>query len=266
MKNVLLAYAIIGACLSTIGNVSADLIWDSFEEADTSAPFPGNSGGQGWNSDWTGSKYDRVETKSLAYTRGKLHIDGGKQAVRLSPTVDNRSTDNNKALITRSFASTATPLYMAFLFRYEGTPSATDEFIAVQLGAASKAVGDPIPSFEIFHRKHPTNGYCFGLRIGKQLLQLPAPTKANETYLVVAKFSQTLTGRDPGFNRLELFLNPDSDQEPSRPDLTLTAREPIPYPQAIALRYALFTGNNATYWIDWLRLAPDWPSLVSSGL
>jgi len=237
---------------------------ESFENAEPGSSLNGQASGGGWASSWRGSRFDRVFPHALSYSSGSISLDGGKLALRFPPDVEGAPpADNTRALLRRQIEEQGATFYVRFLFEREGEPSGTDEFVGLALGDLSAGWNADLPPLEVTHRVRQDGAYSFGVKIGPRVNAAVSATKPGVCYLLVAKISNAEGNTDMGFNRIELFVNPKSQEEPKHPDALVTARDILVKPNWLGIRFALFDGQDATYWIDDLKLSASWKGAVT---
>lgn len=156
-----------------------------------------------------------VQPQSLQYTSGSLIVSGGAQASVMSDAANGTAS----GLYTRPFAAQDGPVYVGFLFR-TNNPSATSEDF-IQVGFSDVATGEPKGSVGI-NNNAAGNGPppMFFARVPAGVAghaQAPDVATEDTTYLVVGKFSKA--SGSATYNRVDLYLNPTSAEEP----LTATA-------------------------------------------
>jgi hypothetical protein len=154
-----------------------------------------------------------VQQQSLQYTSGSLIVSGGARASLMSDAANGTAN----GLYTRPVPAQNDTVYLGFLFRTNNPSASSEDFI--QVGISDVPTGEPKASVGI------NNNAAGNAPPPRFFARVPAGTAGHSqaadiateetTFLVVGKFSKTAGSST--YNRVDLFLNPSSAEEPAAP-------------------------------------------------
>lgn len=253
---------------------AATVAYDSFEsytagtqlESGTNgAGGTGLDGGTGFNSAYNvDNAYKtlvKIESQSLTYNNGSIHINGGSKALAFTAN----ATSPVAPLINRGFTSqSASPLYFSFLFRASNPTTNDDDF--VQVGFSNLSTGEPRASIGITG-SNDTSPPKFFARAREGTMnesQLTSPTLIpSTTYLMVGRISKT--GGSSTYNTLDLYLNPSTLTLPVSASVTATTAINSSSSSSslsnLLIRTARLNGNE-TFYVDNFNIGTTYADVV----
>lgn len=226
------------------------LMYDGFEDG-VQGGLNGQNTGTGFSAAW-GAVANAVVTSEvqLSYSNEWVFVDGGTNTMRLQST----SAD---PVYTRAFPTqNANTLYFSCLYMSPTINNSEDDFYSWGFSTANSAVTAGLLSRKV-GALHP-----FGIRHGGSNSMMPAPATAlaNQTYFLVFKAWKSSPGPGNAYDRLALFVNPATTNEPA------TASHTVNSTQAAAFSYfnCRTSGLDAgdTYYLDELRIGTNYASVV----
>lgn len=239
--------------------------------------FASASSAAGWkNSHWkfSAQKTHRIVEPGLVYSvPGVARFgDGGAVEIR---GIDNRDNPLRREL-ANPFVGDA--LYVRFLFRYRGRDidqldEDDGEFFVLWLDDIDGSDG----------ATHSSNVPNIGLRVnesaatdrGKNLFMARFGTgltafsrvelQGDRTYLLIAKLSKSQSGFTAEFDRLSLWIDPQSTEEPRVADASVSARS-FNSVRWVGFATGLKTEADDRIWIDEVALGTSWQSVFGGRL
>ena len=249
--NVFVVAAALAVCAA--GNrAEADLIVGDNFETYTTGDLNGQNGAMSgatgpWGAAYTANAVVDVATGGLSYSNGAISVDGGSQHVVVGGV-------NNNSLVARPFTSQTGDLYFSFLF--QTTATVGDDFLQFTMNnnAADADFSAAIIMTSLYQARITSDGSN-----ATTANSAVAPV-VGMPMLLVGKV--TKTGGSTNYNRLDLFVNPNSLSEPVTIDATVNRDMLITTLSFFTIRTARLDGGDA-YLFDALRVGTTWGDVVS---
>lgn len=274
MNRAIVASALALASVGISLPVRATLVaYDNFESYSTGA-LAGNNGGTGFTSAYTtnaaspANELISVVNKTLSYSSGAISLSGGNNAVSIG------LLSATNAINRQISSQNGDAIYMSFLFSVKNPAGAIAEtFMQFGLGAAANV--EPKASVGVQGNLGGSGPENFFARAGggtipagsTQFITGSDSIAADTTYLVVAKMWKSTPGGGNAFNRVTLYLNPNSLTEPATATLAVTTAtsDVTAAFSYFALRTARRneTDDDETYYIDNLAIGTTFADVVS---
>jgi hypothetical protein len=237
---------------------AASIAVETFEDENT-----GDLNGQGAGSDggftgnWSAlvgspSATVQVVSSTLSYSNGAVGSSGGSQALQLTFT-DNSIVGN---VFSRAFSPAETgTIYLSFLYREVTNPDFGTDFI--QVGFENTAPDQPLASIL---RRNGTYQVRSGTSSTANGTQGTTPADVGITHLLVLKAEKTSGGT---YNRVSLFIDPDSLTEPGSPTSFSTANSGLATAGLLTARTA-FHATGDTVQLDNILIGTSWGDVVTA--
>jgi hypothetical protein len=240
--------------------VQASLIaYDSFDTYTSGTALNSTSGGTGWATNWSTVANVTAATpgSSLSYSNGAVSLSGGPRVAQIG----NASNGDNQA--SRTFASQTGTLYFSFLFNLNTSLGASDnDFIQFSLNndtniANSGSIGDlsNSPGINTFSAR-------IGGTSGGTTAQSTTTIGNSTTYFLVGKMSKVSASTT--YNRMDLFINPNSLTEPGTTDATQTLTSSGNTAVSFFTLRTDSIDSTDLYWFDELRIGTTWADVVAA--
>lgn len=197
------------------------LAWDNFETANPGELLNGQATGSGWTTSWTALSFFTIvetnnggSTPTLGYARGPAQVGTGNRAVMIGDG-GTGALDN---VFSREFAATNTSIYFSVVVKQVAGQDASSDFVQFNLtedndyhNSGSIGFGHTVDTSTIFAR----------MRDGSNDAAATSGTLTQgETYLLVGKLWKSAGTTASNFDRMSLYVNPNSLVEASNPFVT----------------------------------------------
>jgi hypothetical protein len=244
--------AVLAALVGAVSAHAALIASEDFEDENTGALNGQGAGADGgFDGTWSAIAEVAVVGSALNYANGVVASDGGSQALQVSfPNAD---------IVDGLFSRTFTPaqsetVYLSFLFREIANPAFGTDFIQVGFENANPA--QPLASvlrrngtYQVRSGTSSTSGGTVGSTVADF-----------ETHLFVLKAEKDPAGGN--YNKVSLFIDPDSLTEPGSPTEVSTANGGLAAAGLLTARSAFHAAGD-TVQLDNIRIGTAWSDVVT---
>ncbi len=233
---------------------AAPLMYDSFEDG-VQGGLNGQNTGTGFSAAW-GAVANAVVTSAvkLTYSNEWVYVDGGTNTMRWQTT-------SSSPAYSRAFPSqNANTLYFSCLCMSPTILVSDDDFYSWGFGTDNITDISVVKAGLLTRVANPW--HPFGIRYGASSSMLPAPATvvASRTYFVVFKVWKSVAGPTKAYDRMALFVDPATTNEPAIASLTMNSTQAAAFSYFNCRTAVLETGD--TYYLDELRIGTNYASVV----
>lgn len=241
---------------------------DDFQSYGANVQVESNAGvglnnGTGFSTAWDVSNTFRTQLTvadrtalPLVYSGTNIAIDGGSRALQISGNA------NGSPVVFRQFAAqpALTTIYFSFLFRTNQIldEGSTRDFIQIGLDDTGAAT----PNLSVIDQNGTGNDQNFAARSssGNNHVNSGSPVNPSTTYFIVGK--AWVSGVSANYNRVSLFVDPDSLSEPGVATAVSEGDAGISIVDRFSIRTVeLDTGD--IYLLDELRIGTSWADVIT---
>ena len=233
------------------------IVIENFEQLDVGALNGQGAVGSGWTGTWTAAKTtSQVVEKKLEYRKGKIRIDGGKHALRVS--------QDDRPAVTRSFEKHGdSPIYMGFLFNGH-VPANTQRLLGLYLNGNTGAADKGTVGTDLFWSNGKANATIYASNTNPVRGSCTTASTPDETHFVIVKI--TANGYDQSgqnaYSNCYVYIDPSTLEEPSGADASaFTNVSGAYYFDKLYMRLYSFRSDEYAF-VDEIRVGSTWRSVI----
>ena len=233
---------------------------DGFEDAPIGV-LNGQNGGIGFTSAYTARTEAVVTNVSpLIYRAGALSIHGGKQYLQCGPGMNASGSDLQ---FSRTFdTQTSDNLYISYLYRIpEGMLTGSEDYMALGLwnSLSSKAAAGPE-----YRWNDDKTAHVWGIRVNSQDRRSTVEVEEGITHFLVAHIAKATSGDASKYNRIRLYVDPTTVEEPETADRETTDDTSVAAMSYLSLRIARSMAEASDInEVDEIRIGTTWADVTS---
>ena len=241
--------------------VDADLIAsDGFEDSSPGVSLSGQNGGTGFSSAYTARTEAVVTNVSpLIYRAGALSIHGGKQYLQCGPGMN---ASGSELQFYRTFPEQrGDNLYVSFLCRIpEGTLTGSEDYMALGLWNSLSSNASAGPEYRWNDNK---TAHVWGIRVNTQDRRSIVEVEEGITHFLVAHIAKATSGADTKYNRIRLYVDPTTVEEPETADRETTDDSKVAAMSYLSLRIARSMAEASDInEVDEIRIGTTWADVT----
>ena len=233
------------------------IVVENFEKLDVGALSGQGPAGDGWTGAWAATKTSsQVVEKKLEYRKGKIRIDGGNHALRVS--------QDDRPAVSRTFEKHGdSPIYMGFLFNGH-FPANAQRILGVYLNGNTGSADKGTVGTDLFWSSGKANATIYAYNTTPVRGSCTTASSPDETHFVIVKM--TANGYDEwgqnGYANCYIYVDPSTLEEPEKADAQAsTARSGAYYFDKLYMRLYSFKAEEYAF-VDEIRVGSTWRSVI----
>lgn len=230
---------------------------ENFEKLDVGALNGQGPSGNGWTGAWWAAhETSEVVEKKLEYRKGKIRIDGGKYALRVSK--------DGRPAVSRPFEKRGdSPIYVGFLFNGH-IPANAQRILGVYLNGNTENADCGTVGADLFWSSGKANAVIYAYNTTPVRGSCTTASAPDETHFVIVKM--TANGYDEwggnSYANCYIYVDPSTLEEPEKADAQAsTARSGAYYFDKLYMRLYNFKTDDYAF-VDEIRVGSTWRSVI----